>query len=230
MKQICFFQEEQKYSKSYKIKSIFLAASRTWKKQRNWSTSCFESNQYFKSVCLILRQVKYILIYHLVLLSRALKLSLELRNRVWFFGAYYLLFFLLIWHSLASNGLYCSFYLHIIYQKLSYVANCVGFLELYWPFGCLRTPFCLNFSEITYLLAIKRKNLSFSILIIHLHFCFFRANSGSGGENNSRTIGGGNRSFMPMRSASMRETSHSRSIRRYWTSSILDCVAALQPL
>ena len=137
VKQICFFQEEQKYSKDYKIKSIFLAASRTWKKQRNWSTSCFESNQYFKSVCLILRQVKYILIYHLVLLSRALKLSLELRNRVWFFGAYYLLFFLLIWHSLASNGLYCSFYLHIIYQKLSYVANFVGFSELYWPFGCL---------------------------------------------------------------------------------------------
>merc|ERR1711935_1123806 len=43
---------------------------------------------------------------------------------------------------------------------------------------------------------------------------YVRANSGSGGENNSRTIGGGNRSFMPMRSASMRETSHSRSIRR----------------
>merc|ERR1739844_628197 len=43
---------------------------------------------------------------------------------------------------------------------------------------------------------------------------YVRANSGSGGENNSRTIGGGTRSFMPMRSASMRETSHSRSIRR----------------
>ena len=53
-----FFQEKQKYSKNYKIISIFLAASRTWKKQRNWSTSCFESNQYFKSVCIILRQVK----------------------------------------------------------------------------------------------------------------------------------------------------------------------------
>ena len=51
------------------------------------------------------------------------------------------------------------------------------------------------------------------------HFYFYRANSGSGGENNSRTIGGGNRSFMPMRSASMRETSHSRSIRRYLLSS-----------
>merc|ERR1712066_1076415 len=36
---------------------------------------------------------------------------------------------------------------------------------------------------------------------------YVRANSGSGGENNGRTIGG-QRSFMPMRSASMRETSH----------------------
>merc|ERR1712141_160183 len=40
---------------------------------------------------------------------------------------------------------------------------------------------------------------------------YVRANPG--GENNSRTVGG-TRSFMPMRSASMRETSHSRSIRR----------------
>lgn len=43
---------------------------------------------------------------------------------------------------------------------------------------------------------------------------YVRANSGSGGENNGRNTIGGQRSFMPMRSASMRETSHSRSIRR----------------
>merc|ERR1711953_237004 len=43
---------------------------------------------------------------------------------------------------------------------------------------------------------------------------YVRANSGQGGENNGRNTIGGQRSFMPMRSASMRETSHSRSIRR----------------
>ena len=44
----------------------------------------------------------------------------------------------------------------------------------------------------------------------------FYVRASPGGENNSRTVGG-TRSFMPMRSASMRETSHSRSIRRYFS-------------
>ena len=92
---------------------LFISASRTWKKQRNWSTSCFESNQYFKSVCIILRQVKSKIYFW----SQALKWSIELKgtgieesNFISFMFCfvlciYFFILLYLFWPSSASTGL-----------------------------------------------------------------------------------------------------------------------------